>query len=226
MKKTEIALAFSLLSLAWLPRARGQATPTTFKGNSLGMSLEEFKQANRGQQVWINTGDPNKRQNKKLSRLVDTPLRTDTLDGFEGTAEVAPRKPGEVVCNISSGSFNPDAKVVAGTKMGQIIYRFYGGKLYEIQLQFAAVSFSGVKAAFISKYGPPTNTEQESFQNGFGARWSGEGVEWVIGKTMRVILVEGPGNGPGQDNLSETANATIADSSLAPPTQAPAKTDF
>lgn len=189
----------------------------TFKGNALGMPLEGFKQANKGQQVWINTGDPTKRANKKLSRLEDTPLCTDTVDGFPGVENVLSRAPGEVVCNVSPAAFNPSAKMVGDMDMREILYRFYGNKLYGVNLSFRPAQFSGMLLAFTDKFGTPTETSRIDCQNGFGARWTGESVQWKISSSVSAILYEGCSNGPGQNAFDGFSSGGITDSSLAPP---------
>jgi hypothetical protein len=198
----------------------------TFKGNAIGMPLEAFKQANKGQQVWINTGDPNKRANKKLSKLVDTPLCTDTVDGFSGTENVLNRSPGEVICNVSPGSFNPAAKKVGDMDMREILYRFYVGKLYEVSLSFRSVQFEGMRAAFTGKFGPPSAVSKIECQNGFGARWNGQAVNWQVSTSVIATLYEGCSNGPGQDSYNGFSSGSINDSSLQPPVLAKKSVDF
>jgi hypothetical protein len=188
----------------------------TFKGNALGMPLEEFKQANKGQQVWINTGDPTKRTNKKLSRLVDTPLCTDTIDGFPGTQSVPHRSPGEVVCNVSPAAFNLPAKMIGRMDMREILYHFYGGKLYEVSLSFRAIQFEGMRSEFSTKFGPPSEVSKIECQNGFGARWTGDFVSWKIAPTVTASLYEGCSNGPGQNAEDGFSNGSLQDSSLQP----------
>lgn len=195
----------------------------TFKGNRLGMSLDEFKRNNIGQKVWINTGDPSKRRNKKLDYAVDTPLCTDTFAVFPGVENVVDRHPGEVICNISPGAMNPAAKMIGDMAMKQIIYRFYAGKLYQIDLSFGAMQFTGVRSAFNGKFGQESNIAKVDCQNGFGARWTGDSVQWQVSPTVAAIVYEGCSNGPGQNSFDGFSNGSISDSSLAPP-QAQQKT--
>jgi hypothetical protein len=198
----------------------------TFKGNTIGMSLEEFKQSNKGQQIHINTGDPSKRVDKKLSQKVDTPLCTDTFDGFEGTEKGAYRLPGEIICNVSPGAFNSAAKTIDGMQMRQVLYHFYDGKLYRISLSFSTIQFSGVRSAFISKFGEPTHIADTGCQNAFGARWTAESVNWQISPTVTATLVEGCGNGPGQNAFDDVSGGGIDDSSIAPPHPTQKAADF
>jgi hypothetical protein len=201
------------------------ALSQTFKGNSIGMPLEEFKQANRGQKVYINTGDPAKRRNKKLDQAVDTPMCTDSLDGFDG-ANTGYRLPGEIICNISPGDRNPDAKLVAGISLNQVLYHFYGGRLYSVDISFSAISYLSMRNAFVSKFGSPSSTGRVDCQNGFGARWTGETVAWQIGQSAGASLVEGCGNGPGQNAFDAMSGGSISDSSMGPPRAVQKAADF
>lgn len=214
--------ALLVLSLLISPALTAQEA-RTFKGNRLGMSLEEFKQNNVGQKVWINTGDPSKRHNKKLDQAVDTPLCTDTFAVFPGVENVVDRHQGEVICNISPGAMNPAAKMIGNMAMNQIIYRFYADKLYQIDLSFSPIQFLGVRSAFDAKFGQESDVAKIGCQNGYGARWSGDSVQWQVSPTVAAIVYEGCDNGPGQDQFGGFSNGSISDPSLAPPS-APQKT--
>lgn len=189
------------------------------------MSLQEFKQANKGHPVWINTGDPSRKLNKKLSRQVDTPLCTDTTDGFEGS-NTGYRRPGEVICNISPGIWNPDARVIGDIQLNQVLYRFYAGKLYSVSLTFATIKYLSVRSAFVAKFGPPSATAKVDCQNAFGARWTAESANWTIGPSKGVTLLEGCGNGPGQNAFDDISSGSITDSSLEPPRPTQRAADF
>jgi len=119
------------------------------------------------------------------------------------------------------------ARLVAGDPVGSVLYHFFNGKLYEIDLHFAAIRYRVIKAAFQDKYGPPSEQSESQFQNGFGASWTGEDLFWKLG-TQSLFLYEGPKNGPGQDQFDEIASsaATFADSALAPASAPAQKPDF
>jgi hypothetical protein len=78
--------------------------PFSFKGNSLGMTLQAFKASNNQGQVWIAWGSANwrgkaKKENKKQ---VPTPLCTDDYTSLAGGLS-----PGEVFCDPAPGETNP-----------------------------------------------------------------------------------------------------------------------
>ncbi len=193
-------------------------TQFTFKGNYLGMSLQEFKTKNAGESVFINTGKAkwNGRADKKYNLEVPTPLCTDQYHGFLG--DPGNEAPGEVFCNPSPGDRNQSALQFAGLQAGSMFYRFLGGRLYEIEIHLTSHDFADVKAAFTQKFGAPTRTTAESYQNGFGATWTGEVCHWKSG-SQAIALTEGSGNGPGQNPRSIASNALAIfwDTSNVPP---------
>jgi hypothetical protein len=184
----------------------------TFKGNSLRMSLAEFKATNSKGTVYINTGKPNWRgkPDSRLTQAVPTPLCSDTYGGLPWPSAPVP---GEVLCNISPGAINPDGKVVAGFVVESVTYHFFENKLAAITMDFAPAVYEKIRSAFAEKYGKPSKVVHEDFQNGFGANWQGEVALWEQG-TENVLLREGSGNGPAQNHWSPTSSATFFDSTL------------
>jgi hypothetical protein len=201
--------------------------PFSFKGNSLGMTLQAFKASNNQGQVWVAWGPANsqgkaKKENKKQ---VPTPLCTDDYPSLaNGWLALSP---GEVFCNPAPGETNPEARTVAGFVLPGIGYYFYNDKLYKIDMHFAARHYTVIRAAFKDKYGSQPDRIETSFQNGFGAHWIGESLFWKQG-TQTVLLYEGSMNGPGQDRYSDigSSTATFSDNAFVPPTKPRAKSDF
>jgi hypothetical protein len=200
--------------------AAAQTAPPTqfsFKGNYLGMPLQEFKTKNVGESVFINTGKPkwNGRANKKDTQEVPTPLCTDQYQGFPGDPQN--EAPNEVLCNPSPGDRNQSALQFAGIQAVSMFYRFLGSRLYDIEIHLVSHDYGDVKAAFIQKYGAPTSTTSERYQNGYGATWTGEVCHWRSGN-QAIALTEGSGNGPGQDSRSfaSLALAVFLDTSNVP----------
>lgn len=99
--------------------------------------------------------------------------------GFPGSD--VPLENGEVLCNPAPGSINPEAREAAGVIITSIDYRFYNDRLYQINMTFMANDYTTIKTAFNEKYGPPAKVTTQSFQNGFGARWTGELLIWEKG---------------------------------------------
>jgi len=146
------------------------------------------------------------------------------LRGFPGDDGTV--QPGEVLCNPAPGEINIDARMVAGSAVTSILYHFYNGKLYEIALVFPAVRYGVTKSAFLDKYGPPSRQTTSEFQNGFGARWTGEDLFWLQG-TQTVSLEEGGNNGPGQDHFASIgSSAVIMDTALMPRSSSTKTQDF
>ncbi len=205
-----VVLAVSILSGLVFAQTSVSQPSYSFKDNALGMSLAEFKATNNQGTVYINAGKPDLREqaDPKLAQTVRTPLCTDTYQGLEWPTE---QGDGEVLCNASPGSVNPQARQIADVTAMDVIYHFYSQKLAAITIQFSTVSYPRIREAFIAEYGKPTQLFKRGDLNGNGVRWSGEVVTWNRDKQV-IILEEGSGDGP-QD---PTSNAIIADILLIP----------
>jgi len=217
--------AFALVSLAsFKGAAQSPNEAFSFKGNPLGMALEDFKAKNPGK-TWVNTGDPNRRMNKKLTQLVDTPLCTDHVRGFEG--DNLPLSGAEVLCNASPAGTNAEGKILLGQQAAQVLYLFNSGKLYMIQVSILPRNFNLVTMALKQKYGEPVEGVPAGYQNGYGASWTGKELTWSRG-SGRILASEGSGDGPAQDR-SDPYNPSMImflDSSLAPKKDHKLQVDF
>lgn len=87
---------------------------------------------------------------------------------------------------------------VGVTLVSDLTYEFNQGKLVIISFDFPSETYLALREAFKSKYGAPDSLSKADYQNGFGARWSGEVALWTRGDTS-LGLSEGAGNGPGQN---------------------------
>jgi len=188
----------------------------TFKGNALGMSLNDFRAANSGYAVWITAGKVNAfgRTKKNEKMQVQTPLCTDKYRDFPGDSRDLVDD--EILCNASPGSINSDGATIDGYPVDSVAYRFYKLRLYQINIFFVPSRFEEIANAFRDKYGEPLSTTFSDYQNAFGARWKGRNIIWRNGK-QRIAMVEGGGNGPGQNDETSLSGATITDESLSPP---------
>jgi hypothetical protein len=162
-----------------------------------------------------------------MEREVPTPLCTDEMRGFPGDNETLAMVPDEVFCNPAPAEINPEARMVAGNPVAAIGYYFFKGRLYRIEMHFAAAQYPIIKSAFQTKYGPAPSRSEVGFQNGFGARWTGEVLLWTR-STQTLMLYEGGKNGPGQDEFDPvgSSSATFTDGALAPHLAPAQKPDF
>ena len=198
----------------------------TFKGNYLGMSLDEFKQQNVGEHVFLNTGKPrwNGGPDKKFNKEVPTPLCTDEYRGFPGDNQNL--APDEVLCNVAPGEINQAALRFGGIRAAVMLYRFNNKKLYQIEISFSSGDYLAVKSAFFQKYGQPTKLTTLAYQNGYGANWQGEVSIWNAGN-QTIVATEGSGNGPAQNPSSPTTGAGVVFSDTAnQPASSARKPDF
>lgn len=159
--------------------------PFSFKGNVLGMTLNKFKEANARGSIRVAVGK------KKVT--ANTPICTDALRKFPGDPSDMVAE--EVVCNASPGESNSELREMQGIKLDSVIYRFYKGLLYRIDIKMQQNDFEGVRSAFTQKYGAP------SALNG--------SLHWRRDHEM-LILGEGPTTGPPEPT------AVFVDSALAP----------
>jgi hypothetical protein len=183
--KTLICL-FAVLITALSLSAQSDAR-FSFKGNVLGMPLGKFKEANPQETIRIVVGK------KKQKVTVKTPICTDSLPDF-------PSDPGdlvadEVVCDASPGESNPQLRQMQGAKLESVMYRFYKGFLYRIDIDMKQSEFEGVRSALGQKYGNPS---------AFNGSW-----RWLRDHET-LVLSEGPTSGPA------VPTAVFFDSALSP----------
>ncbi len=196
--------------------AQAVDTSLSFKGAVLGMSLSDFKVLDVTS-VWLKAKDIGVKSKDKEVEFV-TPACTDTyrfdalLRVFRVIGVAEPRD-GEVICFTASGNdsiyasygdlsvrhgINSDARYLAGKYARNLYYRFYRGKLYEINMQFSSIDAVDIAESFKQKYGTPTDIGYEEFQNGFGAKWKAPVYRWQNG-SRQLSLHIGSGLGPGRD---------------------------
>jgi hypothetical protein len=208
-----------LLSLAYSPRAGAQAQGYSFKGNRLGMTLDDFKRQNfSGYEYYTREGSVVKAGTKNAIQVAK-PICSDSEFYTGSSALAAKLDPEEIVCPDENPEF-------AGLEYSILRYRFYKGLLYEVEALFNSSGYDKVKNSFVAKYGPAGATSQQDFKNAAGAQWKGEVLTWRQGP-QSIVLTEGPDNGPGQSNskFRTNASAVIKDEDRAPHAKAP-KVDF
>ena len=123
--------------------AEGPDEPYELKGDSLGMSLADFKQK-------YARFTPDGRQ--------DLPVCTD-MPGYIGKAELhgeAWHGRAGIVHGRIDNPAEANSPTVAGVKTELLLYQFVDGKLYQISALFATDLFHLVSEAVTRKYGPPT----------------------------------------------------------------------
>jgi hypothetical protein len=145
----------------------------SFKGNVLGMPLAKFKEANPQETVRITVGK------KKQKIMVKTPICTDSLSDLPGAPENLVAD--EVACDASPGDSHPEMREMQGIKLESVIYRFYKGFLYRIDIDLKQSEFEGVRSALAQKYGNPS---------AFNGSW-----RWLRDHET-LVLSEGPTSGP------------------------------
>jgi len=161
----------------------------SFKGNVLGMPLDKFKEVNALGTVRVTVTVGKKKQ--KID--AKTPICSDSMRDFFGDSNNL--IDGEVVCNVSPGESNPQLREMQGIQLESVIYRFYKGFLYRIDIDMKQSEFEGVRSAFTQKYGNPS---------AFNGSW-----RWLRDHET-LVLSEGPTSGPA------VPTAVFLDSALSP----------
>jgi hypothetical protein len=89
---------------------------------------------------------------------------------------------------------------LATARMDREQMEFSQQRLYLLAYYFKRDSFALVRAAFILKFGPPTNTNETAVQNGFGAQFKSTNVTWKNGVST-IELSETSGNDLNQSQV-------------------------
>jgi len=159
----------------------------SFKGNVLGMPLDKFKEVNPQETIRIAAGK------KKQKVTLKTPICTDSLIDLPGGH--GDLVADEVACDASPLESNPEMLKMQGAKLESVIYRFYKGFLYRIDIDMKQSEFEGVRSALAQKYGNPS---------AFNGSW-----RWLRDHET-LVLSEGPRSGP------PLPTAVFLDSALSP----------
>lgn len=135
-----------------------KAEPYEFKGDKLGISLEEFK--------------------TKYQRVIGSseyPIITKEDQPWHRIANV-------VTVQVCYSSIREEEKkhapTLAGIRSSSHRYMFVDSKLYHIVLVFPHSGFSEVEEAVTRTYGKSNSTTIDNYQNGFGAKFSGSRYNW------------------------------------------------
>jgi hypothetical protein len=258
MKKF-ISLAAAGTALAILLVAAADATPQTstslaatsntpegfsFKGNPLGMTLEQFKIANPTTPCFTfdDVAEPVKSQHNLEEAMLQEGIAQlhvkesqsatarDALHAAVRRAELAEGavyvqktvpwtvnfvNPTANEINCSSGDDDQDSLKVGSFKVSGVVYRFIEGRLYKVTILFPSGLIAPVRRAFTTKYGAFTILATDEYQNGLGACWSGANFAWTNGP-QSIRLHEGSNNGPGQEFEAGSGSVTYEDRSLEP----------
>lgn len=139
------------------------ATPYDLKGDFLGMTLELFKE--------------NHARVSSEGALIPSCVG----QGQSGIVEcdLWSRLEKRTIWDVM-GDFRLDT--IANAR-AETDYMFFDGQLYFIYSLFSQEDFDDVKQAFLDKFGEPhdSKVKVKEYQNGFGARFTGESLEWSYG---------------------------------------------
>jgi hypothetical protein len=206
-------VAVFLVLFASVPDAN---EPFEFKGFRLGMDRPSLEQV-IAKKIWVA-----KKQGafkKPVKWEVPLPLCSD--DSYRVDETPRALVSGDVVCVPGWPALNPEMYTVAGEKAFHIELHLTSGKLWKIELVFDSRSFETINKAFSAKFGEPSSTTTEEFQNGFGAKFTGQLKTWHRGP-QSILLREG-GHAPDQPGNGQIL---IFDDVAAKKLEVPPKIDF
>jgi hypothetical protein len=160
-----------LVSL-WVQQLANSA-PTQFyefKGDSLGMSLEEFKQ---------------RHFYKPLTHNKSAPFCSDDSRGANAVllADESYLKAGLVNCRITFPFEDSQGRKVTIANSNAIahLFHFVDKRLYQITIVVNHTDFPRVRDALVEKYSSPHGSKKEVYQNAYGATFAGEKLTWTNG---------------------------------------------
>lgn len=223
--RSGVLLTAMVLSTVVYSQTDAQVPRVSFRGNSLGMTLEEFRLNNSKQVVSLPTVVTiGKRKKETHYYLAHSPFCSDSYPDKLPHEEMAVLKPGEILCDALWNDPSRTDLSIADVPVRYIAYHFFNGRLVKVSVNFMAHGYFTIAMAFEAKYGSPTHKAHEGFQNAYGASWTGEAISWNFGSQL-IVVREGSGNGPLQNGLSETGYITIEDSDRLP-SPSKVKVDF
>jgi hypothetical protein len=143
--------------------------PFDLKGDRLGMSLKEFKAKYTRKVEGHNESAPfssETRPRQELPTLLAESWHTDA---------------GIVNCSITFPfeAFRGNAPTIADVKTELLVHHFVDGKLYRITAWLPHDGYLKVKMGLIAKEGDPDREETSTYQNSFGATFTGESLTWT-----------------------------------------------
>jgi hypothetical protein len=175
--------------------------PFGLKGDMLGETLTEFRAAHdhlihtRPGEVLASTRHLPECTNDKVAGEYSF-LSYDVEATSETEEEL---RAGVVKCIAELGWQDrmgyDETPTVAGITAFRTVYYFFREQLYKIDSELPRPDFGNLREAFIAKYGPPFATEIAHYQNGFGARFSGQRLFWR--NSVSTIAI---GELDGEDN--------------------------
>jgi hypothetical protein len=181
LKPSSVVGFIGVVSFMIAGSAIGQnAQPYDLKGDRLGMTLEDFRIVHLG----------------KGSGSDVLPWCSDTRPGKEIStllSETWYDQAGLINCRLDFPYQDLPGPTIAGVNTDMLIYHFVDGQLYQITAWLPHSGFSEVKNAYVEKLGRPTAEDASTYQNAFGAKFSGETLTWKNGVSA-MLLVERNGS--------------------------------
>ncbi|MCL4197729.1 MAG: hypothetical protein KJZ69_09590 [Phycisphaerales bacterium] len=144
--------------------------PYDFKGDQLGMSIDDFK--------------------AKYHRIAQDGLtELPQFNEYEDWHAAAGITAGTLTTYFENEDRSPYAPTLVGVPVHYHSYAFIDGRLYAMWFAFAQERVSVVLEALIATYGEPSSSMTEEVQNAFGATFPNTVVRWDNGVSA-IVLTE------------------------------------
>lgn len=173
------------LLLFFVGAASADSEPFSFKSDTLGDSLETFKE--RHHEV---VGDTIKRTMPACSDEPHHPAMLLTQDWYE--------EAGLINCRLHlpfhytrDGVPRP---TVGGIDTEMLLYRFVDGQLFKIMAIIGRDKFGELRGAVNQRYGEPSAQEAVQYSNLFGAEFDGVVEHWCREQTCLSLVERFAGN--------------------------------
>lgn len=153
------------------------------KGDRLGMALSDFKAKYKRSVKGHNKSAPwcsDARPRQEIITLLSKP--------YFANANI-------VNCRIAFPfeSYRGNSPTVAGVETSMYVHHFIDEKLFKITVIISHNGFFELKEALIAKYGKPSISDAQQYQNRMGARFSGDNVIWE-NDSSKIMLIERMGS--------------------------------
>lgn len=160
--------------------------PYSVKGDTLGMSLAEFKAKYRhGVEGDRREAPFTSDQRDDLSREKD-PISTLFEKAWHPKAKIVTARITFPFEDYRDNSWTP---TLAAVKTDMHCYSFVDSRLYEILFVFSSDGFARILDAMVAAYGRPGKLVTKQYQNAFGAKFDGVVAMWE-NEVSTIMLIE------------------------------------
>jgi hypothetical protein len=172
---------FTLLVLAMTIVCTAQTTIPTIKGHKLGETLQQFiaesNNVTREEMQKCQAGSPTLKEDKEFAKRCEEFLQTLNTSPVNGTFQCAGSPEGKGYTAEFTRSFIDGANTACFELLGKVT--FENDRLVKFDLNFSNHPWEEVLPDIITKFGKPTATHVDAWQNGYGAKFDLRTATWI-----------------------------------------------